>query len=432
MTWDAINQYSQAVENVYDDWHPPAMAWAWRRLNGIKAGPAPMFTLQMALYWSGYALLIAAALRSNVRRVAWMLILVACLPFPLAIMGSVLKDCLMQGMLLLGTGLFALSGPTRGWWARIGALIVLLLAGLLRFNAFLATLPIILALLPWTWRRTPLRFGFSTLVALVCLLAAMPLANRAIGAEESDVALSLMLFDLGGITKNTGQDAFPARFVPNQVGANARCYHPERWDFYSSWGDPPCPISFEKVDAYVAKHHINPYLAIARAALAHPLAYAEHRFAHFNLNSRFLVPNEVQGSAPDRETDNEWHFTVSRNLGLRFINEIAAASVHSPLGWPIFWIALAGGLLGLAPSLPSRATIVPIASSGLLYGLGYLPFSVSSELRYNLWTITSAAIALAFALGDLACGASVTPRRLFICFSGAIAVAILCILWRVT
>ncbi|MBW0006916.1 MAG: hypothetical protein JO335_04290, partial [Sphingomonas sp.] len=29
---DARWQYQQAIDNAYEDWHPPLMAWIWRRL----------------------------------------------------------------------------------------------------------------------------------------------------------------------------------------------------------------------------------------------------------------------------------------------------------------------------------------------------------------------------------------------------------------
>ena len=54
---DARWQYQQAVDNSYEDWHPPLMAWVWRRLAFIVTGPAPMFLLQLLLYWVGVALI---------------------------------------------------------------------------------------------------------------------------------------------------------------------------------------------------------------------------------------------------------------------------------------------------------------------------------------------------------------------------------------
>ncbi|MFZ2994687.1 hypothetical protein [Sphingobium sp.] len=436
ITWDAINQYEQALSGVYDDWHPPAMAWLWRQLIRIHPGAAPMYLIQLGLYWTGYALLIASAIRLRRRRAAILVALCAVMPFPLAIMGAVLKDCLMQGLLLTAVGLYAWSGPDRRWGVRLIAMLLLFCAGLLRFNAFLATVPLLVALLPIHWRRSPLRMAMTSVIATIAVMASMPLANKAIGADDSDVRLSLVIFDLGGITLHSGVDMFPAIGVANPVAVNACCYRPEKWDFYSSWADPPCPISFDRIDAKVTETGVNAYVLLARAIIAHPIAYAQHRLAHFNINTRFLVHDEVQGPAPDRAIDNDWGFVVPSNAGLRTITHLANGSTHSPLGWPIWWIALSGGLLALssAPSstLPSRWLIVPLTASTFAYGMGYLVFSVSSELRYHLWTVTGTAIAAAFLIADIMGGAAVPRRRLYLALAPAVIVGLLCAIWRIT
>jgi hypothetical protein len=432
MTWDAINQYGQAVSGTFDDWHPPAMAWLWRQLTALRAGPAPMYLLQLVLYWLGYGLILAGALRGGRGLAAVIVSGCALMPFPLAIMGSVLKDCLMQGLLLIAVGLFVWSGPERSWASRLAAMLLLVLAGLLRFNAFLATLPLLVALTPAGWRHGPLRMTAVAAISLAGVLLALPVANRLIGADRSNVELSLVMFDLGGITKHAGVDMFPPVGVSDPVAINARCYRPDKWDSYSSWGHPPCPISFERVDALMTENGAAPYTMWVRAVLSHPLAYAEHRLEHFNINTRFLVPDEVQGAAPYQAIENEWHYTVSNNPGLRFIHRFAEASIHSPLGWPIWWMAVAAGFLALCPYLPSRWLIAPVALSSLLYGMGYLVFSVSSELRYHLWTITGTGIAAAFALADVAESRAVSRRMLIASLAPAFLVGILCSIWRLS
>jgi hypothetical protein len=262
-------------------------------------------------------------------------------------------------------------------------------------------------------------------------MLSMPVATRLIGADDSDVRLSLVIFDLGGITKHSGIDMFPPIGVANPVAVNARCYHPEKWDYYSSWADPLCPIGFDRIDAHISKTGEKPLPLLARAIVAHPVAYAEHRLTHFNINARFLVPDEVQGPAPDRAIDNEWGFVVPSNIGLRLINRLANWSIHSPLGWPIWWMALSGGLLALSSALPSRWLIVPMALSTLAYGLGYLIFSVSSELRYHLWTITGTAIAAAFVVADVMKGAPLSRNRIIVSLTPSLIVAALCAIWRI-
>ena len=71
-------------------------------------------------------------------------------------------------------------------------------------------------------------------------------------------------------------------------------------------------------------------------------------------------------------------------------------------------------LLILSPWFRLRREVTALALSSLLYGAAYGVISVAPDLRYNLWTMLAAALALAIAAGDLAA----IPRRRLI-WSGA-------------
>lgn len=436
MTWDAVRQYDQALSGAFDDWHPPAMEWLWRQLVPLHAGPAPMLALQLTLFWAGFALLAAWALRRERRGLAVALVACGMAPLGMALMGAVLKDCLMAGALLSVTGLLAWRIETRGPRATILAglaVLLLIAAATLRFNAFTAGVPLFVAVMPEALRRTKLRLAATTIGAAVILLLALPVANRLIGAKSSSVELSLVIFDLGGITEHSGVNAFPALpGIADPVAVNHRCYSPVKWDPYAWWVDAPCPIGFENVGAALKASHVRPYVWQAQAILAHPIAYAEHRLAHFNINTRFLVHDEIERAVQVEGPPNDWGYHVTPNPILSAIDAATRASAHTPLGWPIVWIALAFGVLTIAPNLPSRRIVVPVALSALLYGLGYGLFSVAAELRYHLWTLLAAAIAVVITSSDLFGGATVSRNRLALAAAPAIIVTIFCIFWRLT
>jgi hypothetical protein len=406
MYWDAVRQYGQALSGDFDDWHPPAMGWVWRRFASVWPGPTPMLLLQLGLYWTGFALLIARAGRS---RLALTIAVCALLPFSLATMGSVLKDSLMAGALLSAAGLIA-CGRVR--WLAVA---LLLFAATLRFNALFAALPLLVIALPASWRATRAHFAGCVIGATVVLALAMPLANRAIGAKPSGVALSLVIFDLGGITEHSGVDAFPPLPVANTVAVNHACYAPVRWDRYAWWVDEPCPIQFAAIRDTFAAQHQSPYVFWLRAILAHPIAYAEHRLAHTNINLRFLVRDEIERPVQPQSAPNPWGYAISQNGLERAIDAAAVWSAGTPLGWPICWLALALGALFLNASGIAR----PLAISALLYGGTYLIFSVAPDLRYHLWTMVAAALAFVMA------SASAPPRRIALAALPTVAVAIL-------
>ena len=351
MTWDAVRQYGEAVSGRMDDWHPPAMQWLWRQLIALRPGPAPMLVLQLALYWGGLALLAIAMRRQGRSGLGWALLGGGLQPLGLVLMGVILKDCLMTGALLVATGLLALRGST---WTRLGAAACLLFAATLRFNSCAACLPLMVAVAPAAWRRTWPRFTLTTVVAATALLAALPAANRLIGAAPSGVELSLVLFDLGGITDHAGVSVFPEELeVRDPVAVNRRCYRPDKWDSYSDWVTPECPLGFSAWNDNVDPAEIRPYPFWLRAVLSHPAAYARHRLTHFAINIRLMpLAETVERPVPQRDAPNQWGFRITANALSHALDALAMATARTPLGWPIVWLGLALGALdrGRAPA----------------------------------------------------------------------------------
>lgn len=427
MTWDSVRQYDQALSGDIDDWHPPVMEWIWRQFLPVHKGPIPMLLLELALYWGGLVLLAGALWRQDRHRLAGALLACGLLPIGLALTGEILKDVLLAGTLLVTAGFVARN--ERGVTHTLIAVALLLFAAMLRFNAFTACLPLLIVLLPETWRTSWPRLALATVVGTALLMAAMPVANRLIGAKPSGVELSLIIFDLGGITKFSGSSAFPAEIrVDNPVEANARCYDPEKWDSYAYWVDVECPLGFSAWSAEVASRGVKPYPYWVSQIAAHPLAYAEHRLLHFAINTRLLplsdsVERPVQAEGPP----NDWGFHVTDNPVLRAIDGLAVLSAHTPLGWPIVWIAIALGVVVAAWGRNVARLALPLALSSLFYGSGYLVFSVASELRYHLWTELAALLALVLIAGDLR---DIPRRRLLWAFGPTGLVALIGIMAR--
>jgi hypothetical protein len=401
MTWDAIRQYGQAVSGRYDDWHPPAMNALWHGLRQVTTGPAPMLVVQAVLYWGGTLLLAIGTLRRGHRWSAAAILALAALPIALVLLATILKDSLFAGTLLLAAGLLAVAGPAARW-PRVAAGVLLVAAATLRFNAVPACLPLLVALAPPTWRQTWSRLVITTTLAAVPLVAALPLANAALRAERSGVELSLVIYDLGGIGRFSDTAVFPPTAVADPVAVNRACYSPVSWDRYAWWGAEPCPIGFETLHAPLTTAH-GPYRWWLAAVAAHPLAYLEHRLAHFDRNTRFLVRDaDLPGLSLDSDP-NRWGYAVAPNPVRGAIAALATGSLAIPLGWPACWIALTFGLVVVRPSLRGADALgSALAWSALLYALSYLPLSVASEVRYHFWTMTATGVAAALLLGDRA------------------------------
>lgn len=430
MIWDSIRQYRQALSGRYDDWHPPAMNWLWHQLLAIHAGPAPMLVLQALIGWGGIALLAGWAVRAGRPRLAAALVACALMPIPFALGGAVIKDSLMAAFTLLAAGLIACTHGRAGWRLRAMGLAALVAASTLRFNALPATLPLAVALLPAHWRETRANLVAATLLLAVPLALAMPAANRLLDAQRSGVGLSLVIFDLGGITKESGADAFPPLDLADPVAIDRRCYDPEKWDSYAWWVDAPCPIGFDRVGAALRRQGANPYAFLARAILRHPWAYARHRLHHFAINSRLLARGPVERPVFAESDPNPWGYRVAPGPLLAAIDRAALWSAATPIGWPIWWMALAAGVLILWRRLETGWLAGPLALSSLLYGLFYLAVSVASEMRYHLWTVEAAALATVIAAADLVNGAPAPRRRLALALAPVVLVTLIAGAWR--
>lgn len=405
VTWDSLRQYDQALSGAFDDWHPPLMGWIWRQALPLSHSPAPMLLLQLGLYAIGLGLLVIPLLRAGRGGRALAIGLCSLQPIMIALMATIVKDSLMTGALLCAAGTILLAerreAAGKGAWpARTVAVILCVFASALRFNAFLATLPLALWALPRGWRDGPVRCLVSAALLLPVLLGAMPVANRIIGAESSDVTLSIIIFDLGGITEYSGENQFPPLGVKDPVAVSHRCYTPVKWDSYSWWVDEICPINFTAMQRYVHSHPVSPVQLWLTAIARHPLAYLAHRFHHWNINARFLVKDEVERPVQVEAPPNDWHFDITRNPVVRLVDLGARASSHTPLGWPVVWMAALVALLWSRRGLWRFDGVTMLATSALLYGLGYGVFSVASELRYYLWTYCAGSIALVMAWAD--------------------------------
>jgi hypothetical protein len=401
VTYDATRQYGQALSGAFDDWHPPMMEWIWRNLIHVYPGPAPMLVMQLFLYAAGVLALVLWAILRAQPRLAIAFSACTLMPLPAALMGEVLKDCLMAAALTAATGLALLGEQHKRQLLRIASVLLVFFAASLRFNGFLAGVPLLLlAAGPSSW-KTPLRLALSSAIGAVALLCTMPLANWLIGASRSDVEMSLVIFDLAGITTRSGQDVFPTLGQANTAKIIGQCYSPVKWDTFSWWVEPLCPIDFDRVRTAFHRQGLNPYTYLTRQITSHPLAYTQHRLAHFNVSTRFMVRDEIERPLPRASAPNDWGFVIMDGPSLAVIDRAAVAQGSGPLGWPCTWLSLALALFFTAGRLPSAVPIRLLAGSALLYGFGYVVFGVASELRYYLWTMIATSFALVLMLSEM-------------------------------
>ena len=414
--YDSVEQYKQVLSGVYDDWHPPVMARLWAALHPLGAGAAPMFVLQIALYWLGLGLLAAALARSDKARAALAVLAIGAFPVFAGWQAIVLKDTQMLGALLAAVGLIAwwrLGGRRLPLAAIVAVALLLGYAMFVRANAVFAVVP--LAVMLWPAPARPwLRIG-AFMIGTLAALVAMPIVNhRLLGADETTVTRTVPVYDLAGIAHfSVADDALPR--ADRALIAARHCYQPFFWDPLGD--DAHCGAVSARLNQLPRADLNRLWLAtVAR----HPLAYAAHRLNHLDSTERLVVPLGWESAVPSSESEPNDLGLGSPGIAARWVSLAAGWLVETPLAWPICWIVIAATGLrvaaGRAPG-PLRNLALALAVSALSLEASFAVVSIASDLRYHLWPMLATALAVIVLLAE-----GPLPRRPLI--AGAVVLAL--------
>src|SRR5262249_54963834 len=136
---------TEARKGVFTDGHPPVIDLLFQWADYVIAGPFLMLVLQSVPLLIGLYLILRQTFAA--RRAAWLTLGLYGFPPVMMPMAVIWKDSLMAGFLALGLG--ALLGERRRWVCVLG-LGAMFVASAVRYNAFAATLPLIV--LGFAWR----------------------------------------------------------------------------------------------------------------------------------------------------------------------------------------------------------------------------------------------------------------------------------------
>ena len=392
MNYDARYVYLDSLKGFYGDWQSPVMTWLWRIIDPIDPGSGSMFLLLTVLYWWSIATL-SAALAQRSLALGFALPLIALTPPLLAFVGVIWRDVLMAGCWLFATArVFAATGQTkRPVVTRIVGVALVVLGVLIRPNA-LAAAPLLITYILWprafSWKRTALLF----VPLMMALYASVQLVYYgALNATRQHPLHSIAVFDLGGITYFSSENAFPVTWSADEMEAlRGRCYDPSIWNVYWN-GD--CKFVMAKVE-HEQKLFGTPALSHAwlDAVVRHPLAYVQHRLTFFRT---FLFGSHPGMWTADIEhppktifEDRPWFMAFKR---------LHDALQPTPLFRIGTWLVSCLLLCALGwrrRATPEGAFVLGVCGSGALYVLSYLPLGVASEFRYIYWAVLASAAGL--------------------------------------
>lgn len=394
--YDTVAQYGEVVSNSVDDWHPPIMVRLWQLLHRLGPTTTPMFALQTASYGVGFALIVASLMEGRRYAAATATAVLAFSPLLLGWQMVILKDAQMLGALVATTGIvafFRLSNRNVPPLAIAAVAVLLFYATFVRGNALFATVPLAVLLLPS--RSRPLVSATLGVVGLALVLGLTPLVNhRLLRAEPSDVAKTEPLFDLAAIAVGTS-DKSPSVFTKAER-REIRERHCVKSFFWDPLGDPDA--CSEVTDRFMNEPVGRLYVELVEAAAAHPLAYIEHRLAHWNSTERWLVPPGLPDMEPpiEAEPNSLGLGTPQSQLASKW-QDAAKTETNSPAGWPIVWTVLAVLLIPIAwrrRSDPAGGLALALLVSAVTLEASFLAISIASDVRYHLWSMTASAVGL--------------------------------------
>ncbi len=426
---DSDSQYAQAVDQRFSDWHPPIMAWLWSIFRLLADGNGPMFCFHVACYWLGVGLIAVALGRAGRPLAGWGMIGVGLFPPFLMMNINILKD--------VGLAVTFLAAFAALFWYRIAdrrvpvavvaiSVVLLFYGTLVRGNAVFGVAPLLAYLINPRWLGRPWRvLVFSAPVAMLIVPVSGAFNHNVLKATSLGIIRSLEIFDMTGIAFYSGDVSIfePGHSFTRQDVES--CYTPIRWDTLSPWGE--CRFFWDRLavsrdvreveklapkDAMEARPNPNLPNYWVASIIAHPLAYARHRLAHFSSEIYFLAqPDHNDGAALGAPTGEE---AVAPDLLVR--REPLYLMLYDVLKTPAFWLAIAACLLVLltAARPPRRSAGVEAAlalvMSGLLYTCAYFVVGVATDLRYQFWSMVATFTALVISLSGLSGPLVLRPR----------------------
>lgn len=398
MSFDPIQQLGEARSGDFGDWHPPAMAALWRLVECVVAGPVGMLVIQSGCFLIGAYLLLRRAMSERAAAVCASCLLL--FPSVSAVMGVIWKDSQMAGFLMLGTAL-VLTARRRD---RIAGLAVLLLASLMRHNAFTMTFPLVILLFQWNLEHRGLRRYAVGAVAWVAITAAsFAITARLTRHPQYTWYRSSGLIDIVGTLRYSGpltdEQIHPLleglRVVPTHDLGHAvrRAYNPS-WAFDAIWPQDK-------------KFFDEPQNDEERLAVAH--AWKNVVLGHFGAYLRYRVDIFIRvlslGHPPPGSPIYVWFSDVQDPFGsAQRIQHLASPSrLQHGLQVAMIWLGttwlfhvyvyLILALALLAFCRRDRTTFALLASG--LTGEAALFFAApTTDYRYSFWLVVVTVMAV--------------------------------------
>lgn len=404
LTWDAAYQWYQVRTGHWDNVHPMVMTLIWSATDLLLPGPGGYFLFQIALYWSGLALLAMGLYRSTSARLAAVLFL-GLFPPVFALLPHLLKDVGLLVFLIWAVALLIHDRRTPSRLLRGAALVLIAIACAYRHNALPIALPLVWyltarepTLAPY-WRR---RLAATVVVTLVItLVSAIP--NRMSNVAQRQVWPITAIWDLAAVSIIENDMLLPEAIIdPDLSIADLKAH----WAPYAAvpvFGSGKIRDSVTR-QAFDARQTAAVNRAWLNLWLNHFPAYMAHRLhvteLLFGLAPRELPDTLIIDYTVTALADNPP--IVSRQnrlqaLWYRLITPLLDSPVFSfwPYAIVLFVLAVFARMRDAVHPL-----LTPILWSALLLTAPLLVIAPGADFRFLLWPVFCAALGITLAMSE--------------------------------
>lgn len=431
MSTDSRVQLAQGKAWIFTDFYPPLMAAIWGILDRFLEGPQGMFFIQVGVFLAGVGILILSA-RKRCGFAAYTLLLIALMPHVTSMLGTIWKDVVMGGFLLLSGALLSLAAQSNKRFPIVLSVLPLWIAASVRLNALPAVLPFCVwsAYLFWQTRsrrdsgKPHFRILLLAGIYLAVLVAAGGGVTRSLTKGEKGYNVQMVfLFDLAALSIAADSPQFPlyvhqgpkysfdrvkeigtlggvSPLVFDDAAVNVDLaqgrYAVSLSDYLDRWGGV---LKMTKSSEQIYDL-MGTWL---KGISSDPITYLRHRWTIFarliawgHSDPFYPFHYEIHGGNPS------WMQKLSA-IHKTYLDRV----VHEAPCKAWFWL-LASGVSVLVAfcwrGLPLRNEILVFGVSAILYGLCFFVVAPAPDARYVWWCNVAGSFASLLALvGVLGC-----------------------------
>ncbi len=386
---DGYQQYYQAVNFRFDDWHPPIMSALWGLLDKIARGSQGMFLLQivMAVY-SAY--LLSRTALSKQKKFWFIPVLALLLPVVCNLLFVIWKDVSLTVSLF-----FAFS--TWYSWRASGKLtkprLALILAAIfygsaVRHNALPATIPLLfIILLDYVSARKAL--ALAVLCSGLFYMGNSFIVYRILNAGKSHFFQIVVNHDLMGIYEITKKNYFPENTLSKtQLDKLMQKFDHSNLD-PTTFSEDSFSTSDPEIQSALRKRWLT-------AIMENPSAYLKHRWILYRdfLTKIVFILIPYSGPPPENVSDMPKPCMEEGFLARTNHAYVYWARYHYGFVYKTITYLIVSTVILIYSIRRKLVTPAALSASSLLYIAPYFFVAPAVNYRYIYWSVFATILSL--------------------------------------